>query len=173
MGLLRLPHLSLLLILLVAAPTPLVMGRPEDGVVDWSLVAEDAEARQLPIAILFTAPDCGHCERLLEEVIWPGFSGGELRGRALVGVVSIAAGGKLLDFDGELIRLPLFVKRYQVFATPTLVLVAPNGEPLAPAVVGYASDTSTYQADLAQALTQATALLRAPDRKEAFARHSR
>ncbi len=164
---------ALLLSLLVAAARPLLAGGTVEIAPDWSQVGQEAEDRKLPVAILFTAPDCGYCERLLSEVIHPAFSGGQLTGRALVREISIQASGKLTDFDGELIRAPLFVKRYGVFATPTLVLVAPNGAPLAPAVVGYRSDSGTYEEDLAQALTQATALLRTPDYKNALARSPR
>lgn len=157
----------------LATSSPLWAGNNPEIPTDWSQVAQEAESQRLPIVILFTAPDCGYCERLDSEVIRPAFSGGQLTGRALVREISIHASGKLTDFDGERIRAPLFVKRYRVFATPTLVLVAPNGEPLAPAVVGYATDSSTYEADLTQALTQATALLRTTNFKERLARSPR
>lgn len=171
MALLR--PLLLSLLTLFATASPLVAGNGPETPPDWSQVSEEAEAKKLPIAILFTAPDCGYCDRLLNEVIQPAFSGGQLTGRALVREISIQATGKLTDFDGEPMRAPLFVKRYGVFATPTLVLVAPSGEPLAPAVVGYATDSGTYEADLSQALTQATALLRTPGYKDALARSQR
>lgn len=152
-----------LLIIPWAAAFPLAAGSPRDGALDWSSIAEEAAARQIPIAILFTALDCGYCERLLTEVIRPGFSGGQLTGRALVREIALDGGGKLRDFDGELIRIPLFGKRYQVHVAPTLVLVDPRGEPLVPAVVGYSADSGTYEADLAQALIQATTRLRVAD----------
>lgn len=135
---------------------------------DWSVVAEEARALGLPVAILFTSPDCGYCERLKRDVIHPAFFGGKLSGRALVKEVSNRTGGKITDFDGERIRFPLFTERYGVFATPTLVLVAPDGEQLAEPLVGY-SQSGEYQALLEQALTQATALLKTPERARTLA----
>ena len=161
-------YLRILLILFVALlGRPLAVAAetgPADGSdTDWSAVAREAEARHLPIAILFTAPDCGYCERLRKDVIDPAFHGGRLTNRAILREFPSQAWSKITDFNGERIRAPSFVQRYDVFATPTLVVVAPNGEPLAPALLGYAG-SADYEERLEQALTQTTALLNAPER---------
>lgn len=168
-------YLRILLILLVAAVGgPQIVGAsslidPQDT--DWSEVAREAKARHLPIAIFFTSPDCGYCAHLRREVLDPAFHGGRLSGRAILREFPSHAWEKITDFDGERIRGPSFVKRYDVFATPTLVLVAPNGEPLTAPLLGYAG-SADYNERLEQALTQAAALLNAPARADAVASES-
>jgi len=137
--------------------------------VNWASLGEQAAAQGLPVAILFASADCGYCERLKQDLLHPAFQGGKLTGQALIGELSIHARGKITDFDDERIRAPLFVQRYRVFATPTLVLVGPNGDPLGPALVGFA-DQDAYAMELEQALEHATAQMRAPDYRNALAR---
>lgn len=47
----------------------------------------------------------------------------ELRSFARIRELDIDCGGKIRDFDGEKIRTRIFVKRYGIYATPTLMLV--------------------------------------------------
>jgi len=104
---------------------------------DWS--AEAAEARKFgaPIMVLFTDEDCGYCERLKKEVLEPLVRRGELSSFARILELDIDRGGKIRDFDGEKIRTKIFVKRYGIYATPTLMLVDYQGEPLGTPVVGF------------------------------------
>jgi thioredoxin-related protein len=110
---------------------------------DWS--AEAAEARRFgaPILILFSDDDCGYCERLKKDVLEPLARRGELRSFAGIRELDIDRGGKIIDFDGEKIRTRLFVKRYGVYATPTLMLVDYRGRSLGTPVVGF-NDREEY-----------------------------
>ncbi len=104
---------------------------------DWS--AEAAEARRFgtPVMILFSDKDCGYCDRLKKEVLEPLVKRGELRSFARIRELDIDRGGKIRDFDGEKIRTRIFVKRYGIYATPTLMLVDYRGNPLGTPVVGF------------------------------------
>ena len=65
--------------------------------------------------------------------------------------VDINTGGKMIDFDGEPIRSRQFKQRYRVFATPTLLILDPSGEPLSESIVGYDSKDQ-YQSRLERVL---------------------
>ena len=106
---------------------------------DWTLAAKAAEAVDAPLLVLYTADDCNYCERLKREVLEPLFGHEQAKPLAVVREVDINTGGKMTDFDGELIRSRLFKKRYQIFATPTLLILDSSGRLLARPLVGYNS----------------------------------
>lgn len=116
---------------------------------DWTKTAKYAEETRLPIIILYTAPGCAYCERLKDEVLKPMF--GKQEQLALVREVDINSGGKMTDFDGELIRSRQFKQRYHVFATPTLLILDSAGRPLRDPIVGYDSKDQ-YQSRLKKVL---------------------
>jgi len=69
-------------------------------------------------------------------------------------------GGKITDFDGDRLRARLFLSRYEIFATPTLLFLGPDGRPLAEPIVGY-NDPSSYRALLTDRLSRAQTALEA------------
>ncbi len=123
-------------------------------VTDWSREAAQARSADLPILVIFTADDCHYCEQLKRQVIEPGIHGGPLQGKALVREFDIHRGGKITDFDGDRIRSRIFVNRYQVFATPTVVILDGSGAPLTEPLVGF-DDAESYRERLSQALDNA------------------
>jgi thioredoxin-related protein len=118
---------------------------------DWTEIAELAESRHLPVVILVSSEDCGYCERLKNEVLFPMAREGRLKDRALVRELPLDTGGKLLDFDGERIRTRIFLGRYKVFASPTLLFLDAHGLPLHEPLVGY-SGPEQYRDLLLRAL---------------------
>jgi thioredoxin-related protein len=104
---------------------------------DWTKAAAEARERGQPIALLITGPDCGYCERLHREFLDNPKRGGDLQRGAITWEMSRDTGGKVTDFDGERIRTRLFLARYDIFATPTLLFLSPEGQLLAPALVGF------------------------------------
>lgn len=104
---------------------------------DWSKVGAEARERGLPVALLITGTNCGYCERLRQEFLEAPATRGTLEQGAVTQEMSREEGGKVTDFDGERIRTRLFLARYGIFATPTLLLLSPEGEMLAPALVGF------------------------------------
>jgi thioredoxin-related protein len=104
---------------------------------DWSAEVAEARISGLPIIILFSSDHCHYCERLKVEVLEPLIKRGELRKVARIRELQIDRGGKIRDFDGEKVRTRAFVKRYGIYATPTLVRVNARGEPLGAPIVGF------------------------------------
>ena len=103
---------------------------------DWS--AESAEARKsaTPIIILFSKAGCAYCERLKKEMLEP-LADRKHGSFARIRELDINRGGKITDFDGEKIRTKIFVSRYGIYATPTLMLVDYQGHSLGAPIVGY------------------------------------
>ena len=106
---------------------------------DWSQAAQSARTAHVPILILYTAQACGYCERLKREVFQPLLAQETDQPPAVIREVDINAGGKMIDFDGEPIRSRRFTQRYQIFATPTLLILDSRGEPLTDPIIGYDS----------------------------------
>jgi len=126
---------------------------------DLSQAAEQARATGMPIMVVFGAEECPYCERMKKEFLIPQLQQGELQKKVLVREVDIQAAGKIGDFDGLRIRNGNFVHRYEVFATPTVVLVDPEGKVLTTPLVGY-SDVQDYAQRLEQAINTAKHSLR-------------
>ncbi|HHH40027.1 MAG TPA: hypothetical protein ENK50_10715 [Sedimenticola sp.] len=123
------------LLLLVVLPALAAQGiAPTD---DLSASARAARGRDMPILIVFSAAHCPYCERMKEEVLLPLMQGGGLNDKVVVTEVRIDNGGKLTDFDGDRVRSRIFVSRYDVFATPTVLLVDAEGHPLTAPIVGF------------------------------------
>ncbi len=106
---------------------------------DWSRVGDEARQAGLPLLVLFVSKECPYCEKLKEEAILPKLRDGRYDGKFIVRVFDISAWRKIRDFDGEQVRPPMFSKRYGVFVTPTVMLLDPQGGPLAKPIVGYRS----------------------------------
>ncbi|MCG8428119.1 MAG: thioredoxin fold domain-containing protein [Chromatiales bacterium] len=110
--------------------------------------ADDAvEAKEIgvPILMVFSADDCDYCERLKNDVLKPGIESNQFDRQVLIREVDINAGGKIIDFDGVKVRTGIFVDRYNIYATPTIVIVDYNGTPLASPIVGYNNEDSFRQ----------------------------
>jgi thioredoxin-related protein len=108
-----------------------------DNHFNWANIGAEARERGLPVAILIMDPDCEYCERLRQEFLEAPATRGTLEKGTITQEISREEGGKVTDFDGERIRTQHFLARYGIFATPTLLLLSPEGEMLAPALVGF------------------------------------
>ena len=126
---------------------------PDHHTRDWSQVAGIARADMLPVVVLVSSPECGYCNRLKRDVLAPLQASGKLGKQAVWRELDLNSGGKLVDFDGERVRARIFVGRYQVFATPTLLFLGPDGIPLRAPLVGF-NGKDAYGPLLDQALSE-------------------
>lgn len=126
-------YLATLFLLLLS-----VAAAAESPDTDWSLVSEQARDHHQPILVVFSTDNCGYCTRLKREVLEP-ISREQQAERLLIREFDINAGGKITDFNGDRIRSRQFKKRYGIFATPTLLILDPEGNPLSEPLVGYNS----------------------------------
>jgi thioredoxin-related protein len=110
---------------------------PLDPTRDWNRVAMQADGAQLPVLMVVDSPDCSYCKRLEQEVLGPMRRVGALRNKVIMGRMDLRTGGKIVDFDGEKMRARIFLSRYEVFATPTVLFLDPRGRPLREPLVGF------------------------------------
>ena len=147
--------------LLLALITGLAMATPPKQILpgdDWAAEASAAQSDGTPIMLVFTADNCSYCERLKRELLKPLLQTGQLSGSVRLREFNIDHGGKIVDFDGERIRSRIFVDRYKIFATPTVLLLDQQGNALAPPIVGF-NNAENYRVLLTQAIEQARPLL--------------
>jgi len=129
-------YLVLLLVSLLAGPA---LADPPSTTDDWEDVSQTARQRHTPILVVFSAETCSYCEKLKREVIDPLEKRQTADMPLLIREFDINTGGKLTDFNGEPIRSRQFKRRYHIFATPTLLIVDPDGNLLSDPIVGYNS----------------------------------
>jgi len=106
---------------------------------DWSMEAAAARQHSIPIMVVFSTNDCLYCKKLKRDVLQPIVAQRGLAEKVHVREFNIDGGGKITDFDGDRIRSRIFVNRYDVFATPTVVLLDHEGVPLSAPIVGFNS----------------------------------
>lgn len=124
---------------------------------DWDDVSQVARQRHSPILVVFSAETCGYCAKLKREIIEPMSRHAKDARDPLIREFDINAGGKVTDFNGERIRSRQFKRRYGIFATPTLVILAPDGRLLSDPIVGYNS-AQEYRELLHESIQQANSL---------------
>jgi len=131
---------TLLVAVLLLAPAHPSLAEQDECMVpeadDWSLAAAEAREHKEPIVVIFTSRHCGYCDRLKAEVLRPAMLSGEYTDRALLRRFDIGHSGKVVDFDGDRVRARQFVRRYQVFATPTVLFLDDQGKEVAKRIVG-------------------------------------
>lgn len=125
---------------------------------DLSAAADQAQLAGNPVMLLFSANNCIYCERLRNELLDPMVQSGKLSSVVHLAEINIDQGGKISDFDGEPVRNRIFVDRYNVFATPTVLLVDYRGQALAQPIIGF-NDASNYRPLLDRAILDATAAI--------------
>jgi thioredoxin-related protein len=140
--------LSILLTAPVSAESPISYTK------DWLTESVEAKKTGVPIMMVFGSEYCAYCARLKAEVLEPGYKSGAWDGRVLIREIAIDSGGKVTDFDGDPIRTRIFVSRYDIYATPTVVLVDYDGNPISTPIVGF-SDAKSYLEQLDSAIDAA------------------
>lgn len=107
-----------------------------------SLPVDGALARDScqPILIMVSQFACPYCETLRKHVLLPMIKSGDYKGLVLIREVSIDAGETLIDVDENPIHGSAFAARYlSEILTPTVLIIAPDGSPLADAIIGISS----------------------------------
>lgn len=122
---------------------------------DWSLEATLASKENKPIMVVFGSATCHYCDKLNQQLLSPMIKNGDLTKRVHLREFSIDRGGKVIDFDSMQIRSRLFVSRYKVFATPTVILLDAAGNVIGEPIVGF-NNAASYHLLLDEAIKTAT-----------------
>jgi len=104
--------------------------------VDLQADAKQAESRQLPVLIMFSASYCGYCSVVKEEFLKPMLLSGDYTDKVIIRVLEIDGDSDIRDFNGTDIDPEVFAERYNIYLTPTLVFVNPQGQELAQRMTG-------------------------------------
>lgn len=103
---------------------------------DLQQQGRQAQSRQLPIMLTFSADDCSYCELLEEDFLQPMLLSGEYRDRAIIRKLILDDGSSVSDFSGRDIEATRLSDQYRVFVTPTILFIDGEGRELAERIVG-------------------------------------
>ena len=103
---------------------------------DLQQEGRQAQSRQLPIMLTFSADDCSYCELLEEDFLQPMLLSGEYEDRAIIRKLILDDGSSVSDFSGRDIEATRLSDQYRVFVTPTILFIDGEGRELAERIVG-------------------------------------
>ncbi|MDH5391860.1 MAG: thioredoxin fold domain-containing protein [Gammaproteobacteria bacterium] len=113
-----------------------------------------AQQKGIPVLLEFSMQGCPFCEQVEEEVLKPMLISGDYDNKVMLRKVMIDEDTVITDFNGKRITYEALASRYNVFVTPTLVLVHGNGAVMGLEMVGVSS-IDFYGAYLDQAIDRA------------------
>ena len=90
---------------------------------DLQQEGSQAQTRQLPIMLTFSADECSYCELLEEDFLQPMLLSGEYEDRVIIRKLILDDGSSVSDFSGKATEATRISDRYRVFVTPTILLV--------------------------------------------------
>ncbi len=103
---------------------------------DLQAAAREADEREIPILLSFSAHYCGYCDLLEEEFLQPMLISGDYEDKVLIGKILIDDEQRIRDFTGVSTSGPELADRYRIDLTPTLVLLDGRGDELTHRLVG-------------------------------------
>ncbi len=112
-----------------------------------------------PLLLIFSAEHCFYCERLKESIIKPMLRSGDYDDRVIIRLIELDSYESITGADGKAIEPPELARRHDVRVTPTVLLLGPEGEELAPRQLGI-NNEDYYGAYLDDAIAQAIDKLR-------------
>lgn len=103
---------------------------------DLQADARLADSKHVPVLILFMAPGCHYCERVLNEFLLPMQRNREYDGKVLMRQIDITSEAPMKDFKGNATTERAFAAANKVRVTPTVKFFLPSGEEGADKIVG-------------------------------------
>lgn len=125
-------------------------------------LATQADAQHVPILLFVTAPYCHYCHQLEHDVIQPMLKNPHYDGKVLMRRLDLGQ-DNLIDFDGIAKDTLQIAKHYHAQLTPTIVFLAPNGQPIADNIVGVVADIDQYGGMIDARLNRALTALGNPE----------
>lgn len=124
-----------------------------DGM-DFFTDAKIAKEKQIPILVMFSAPDCSYCELVRTEVLDSMSELSEYKDKIIIRNISYSSGKNIKDFDNETISQAQFSIEYATDFYPTLIFMDYQGRVLATKVGVNLIDN--YWTELDQIIEQTT-----------------
>lgn len=135
---------------------------PRPNLVHAQDLAADAQAAARegkPLLLMFSSEPCPYCRMVEDEFLRPMLISGEYDDKVMMRKVKLDGHSRVRDFDGREVRVDEFARKYQVRITPTVVMVSPQGEQVAPSLEGIAT-RDYYGGDLDIVIDKALAEVR-------------
>lgn len=126
---------------------------------DLSKEAKMAREKQIPILILFSAPECGYCKRVREEILIPTTYNAEYDNKVVLLEVENSSSSRMIDFDGQPISQAAFAAKYRARFAPTVKFFDAQGHEVADPIIGLVT-VDYYGGFMDQGIDQATARIR-------------
>ncbi len=121
---------------------------------DLSADLAQVAANGKPLMLVFSAEHCFFCERLKENIVKPMLRSGDYDDRVIIRVTEIDDYGSIRNAKGEQIEPPDLARAYGVRVTPTVLLLGPDGNEVAPRQLGI-NNEDYYGVYLDEAIEQA------------------
>ncbi len=88
------------------------------------------------IMLEMSAPYCGYCRTLEEEIIKPMLRNDDFDRQVFIRKLDISSNDNIIDFNGSKTTPAQLASRYRVFVTPTLIFIDGNGREASPRILG-------------------------------------
>lgn len=154
-------YLKLFCLILTLTPLPGATHDDLPWAVDLRADAKVARVERLPIVLFFYSSSCPFCREVEELHLKPLQKENVQPRRFLLRRVETGQRQALIDFNGNQTDFRAFAQQQQVMLVPHLRFVGPDGERLAPDLVGLGS-RDFYGGYLEDAINEARAKLRRP-----------
>lgn len=126
---------------------------------DFAREAKAAEAKGVPLLVLFSRADCHFCDQVLEEFLLPMQRNPEYRSKVIMLQVQIGGSAPLRDFSGKLTTHGRFARDHRIQLAPTITLFDARGNELTEPLVGLTTP-DYYGGFLDQRIDEALAKVR-------------
>jgi len=103
---------------------------------DLRVLKQQAQSKNVPILLLFTAEDCEFCDAVRINYLIPMLKSGGYESKILIRQIYIEDYSYLRDAKGELISGDVLALKYDVDVTPTILFLNASGKELTKRIIG-------------------------------------
>ena len=103
---------------------------------DFTAEGKTAQAKQLPILVLFMSPHCVYCEKVLREFLVPMTRNADYKTKVIMRQIDIDSNARLRDFNGVMTAQRQFASASKIKLVPTVKLFDSQGHELTDPIVG-------------------------------------
>lgn len=127
---------------------------------DFAVEAKAAEAKGVPILVMFGRRNCAFCDQLLKEFLVPMSHNAEYDAKVIMRQVDAGSSAKLRLLSGKKTTHARFARTHKIELTPTIKLFDAQGNELTEPLIGL-STPDYYGGFLDQRIDEALAKVRA------------
>jgi thioredoxin-related protein len=126
---------------------------------DFTLEATAAQAKKVPILVMFTRRNCAFCTQVLQEFLLPMRRNAEYESKVIMRQVDVGSSATLRTFSGKATTHARFARENRIKLTPTIKLFDAEGHELTEPLIGLTTP-DYYGGFLDQRIDEALAKVR-------------